>query len=139
MDEDRAKHSLAVAKKMVEIAKKYNMNEMDIKNCFVIGINHDIGYEFSLNKNEHNKIGGKVLKETGFKFWKEIYFHGEVDIEYESPYLKILNQADMQIDKFGNDVGYDKRLKDIKIRYGENSNTYNKCCKLVEKIRISKL
>ncbi len=139
MDEDRVKHSLAVAKKMVEIAKKYNMNEMDIKNCFVIGINHDIGYEFSLNKNEHNKIGGKVLKETGFKFWKEIYFHGEVDIEYESPYLKILNQADMQIDKFGNDVGYDKRLKDIKIRYGENSNTYNKCCKLVEKIRISKL
>ncbi len=139
MDEDRAKHSLAVAKKMVEIAKKYNMNEMDIKNCFIIGINHDIGYEFSLNKNEHNKIGGKVLKETGFKFWKEIYFHGEVDIEYESPYLKILNQADMQIDKFGNDVGYDKRLKDIKIRYGENSNTYSKCCKLVEKIRISKL
>ncbi len=139
MDEDRAKHSLAVAKKMVEIAKKYNMNETDIKNCFIIGINHDIGYEFSLNKNEHNKIGGKVLKETGFKFWKEIYFHGEVDIEYESPYLKILNQADMQIDKFGNDVGYDKRLKDIKIRYGENSNTYSKCCKLVEKIRISKL
>ena len=135
MDEDRAKHSLAVAKKMVEIAKQYNMNEMDIKNCFVIGINHDIGYEFSLNKSKHNRISGIILKETGFLFWKEIYFHGETDTEYESSYLKILNQADMQIDKFGNDVGYDKRLEDIKIRYGENPNTYNQCCKLVKKIR----
>lgn len=56
---------------MVEIAKKYNMNEMNIKNCFVIGISHDIGYEFSLNKSEHNRIDGKILKETGFQFiWK---------------------------------------------------------------------
>ncbi len=53
---------------MVEIAKKYNMNEMNIKNCFVIGISHDIGYEFSLNKSEHNGIDGKILKETGFQF-----------------------------------------------------------------------
>lgn len=37
---------------MVEIAKKYNMNEMNIKNCFVIGISRDIGYEFSLNKSD---------------------------------------------------------------------------------------
>lgn len=53
---------------MVEIVKKYNMNEMNIKNCFVIGISHDIGYEFSLNKSEHNRIDGKILKETGFQF-----------------------------------------------------------------------
>ena len=30
----------------------------------------------------------------------------------------------MQIDKYGNDVGYTKRLEDIKSRYGENSTTY---------------
>ena len=56
-------------------------------------------------------------------------------MEYESLYLKILNQADMQIDKYGNNVGYGRRLEDIKIRYGENSIVYNKCCKLVEKVR----
>ena len=135
MDEDRIKHSLAVARKMVEIAKKNNLNEEDIKNCFVIGFNHDIGYEFCIDKMEHNKIGGESLKASGFKYWKEIYYHGEIDVEYESLYLKILNQADMQIDKYGNNVGYGRRLEDIKIRYGENSIVYNKCCKLVEKVR----
>ena len=135
MDEDRIKHSLAVASKMVEIAKKNNLNEEVIKNCFVIGFNHDIGYEFCIDKMEHNKIGGEILKASGFKYWKEIYYHGEIDVEYESLYLKILNQADMQIDKYGNNVGYGRRLEDIKIRYGENSIVYNKCCKLVEKVR----
>ena len=75
------------------------------------------------------------VKASGFKYWKEIYYHGEIDVEYESLYLKILNQADMQIDKYGNNVGYGRRLEDIKIRYGENSIVYNKCCKLVEKVR----
>ena len=41
----------------------------------------------------------------------------------------------MQIDKYGNDVGYDKGLEDIKSRYGEDSEVYNKCCKIVDKIR----
>lgn len=40
----------------------------------------------------------------------------------------------MQIDAYGNDVGYDSRLNDIKNRYGE-SEIYNKCLYLVKKIR----
>ena len=44
MDNDRLKHSYAVAKRMMEIAKEYNLSEEDIKNCFLIGLNHDIGY-----------------------------------------------------------------------------------------------
>ena len=32
-------------------------------------------------------------------------------------------------------VGYDKRLEDIKNRYGKDSDIYNKCCKIVDKIR----
>ena len=40
----------------------------------------------------------------------------------------------MQIDKYGNDVGYDKRLEDIKSRYGQESNVYKKCRKLVDKL-----
>jgi len=103
MDEDRLKHQVAVARKMVEIAQ--------------------------------SKIGGEILKKSNFKYWKEVYYHGEVNIEYESAYLTILNQADMQIDKYGNDVGYEKRLEDIQNRYGTNSKTYKTCCKLVDKIR----
>ena len=135
MDEDRLKHSLSVARKMVEIAKSKNLNEEDIRNCFVIGYNHDIGYEFAENKFNHNVIGGEILKNSNFKYWKEIYYHGEIDIEYKSLYLDILNQADMQIDKYGNDVGYDKRLEDIKNRYGEDSEVYSKCYKLIDKLR----
>ena len=135
MDNDRLKHSLAVARKMVEIAKLNGLLENEIANCFVIGYSHDIGYEFAKDGINHNKIGGEILKQTGFKYWKEVYYHGIVDSEYESVYLNILNQADMQIDKYGNDVGYDKRLEDIKNRYGEKSEIYINCSKLVSKIR----
>lgn len=135
MDDDRIKHSLAVARKMVQIAIENNLSEESIKICFVIGLNHDIGYEFCNNTIEHNKVGGEILKNSGFKYWKEIYYHGEIDTEYESLYLKILNQADMQIDRYGNYVGYEKRLEDIKIRYGSSSSVYIKCSKLIEKIR----
>lgn len=135
MDEDRLKHSLAVARKMVEIAKEKNLTENDIYVCFLIGYNHDIGYEFTENGINHNIIGGKILKECGFKYFKEIYYHGEIDVPYKSKYLDILNMADMQIDKYGNDVGYDKRLEDIKKRYKEDSLVYKKCYKLVSKLK----
>lgn len=135
MDQDRLNHSLAVARKMVEIAKLNKLSDTEIKNCFAIGINHDIGYEFDRTGINHNKIGGEILKETGFKYWQEIYYHGLCDCEYKSKYLDILNQADMQIDKYGNDVGYDKRLEDIKARYKEESQVYINCSKLVKKIR----
>jgi predicted hydrolase (HD superfamily) len=135
MDEGRLKHSLAVARKMVKIAKENDMPDEEIKACFIIGYNHDIGYEFAINGTNHNKVGGNILKNNDFKYWKEIYYHGIVDSNYKSIYLDILNQADMQIDKYGNDVGYDKRLEDIKNRYGEKSEIYLNCTKLINKIR----
>ena len=135
MDLDRLKHSIAVARKMVEIAQKNNLTEDEIKICFIIGYNHDIGYEFTINGINHNIIGGEMLRNSNFKYWKEIYYHGELNNEYQSVYLDILNQADMQIDKYGNDVGYDKRLEDVMNRYGEDSETYKKCYKLVDNIR----
>ena len=57
MDEDRIKHSLAVARKMVKIAKKYNMSEQDVKNCFVIGI--ILGMNFQKIKVNIIKLAGK--------------------------------------------------------------------------------
>ena len=78
MDEDRLRHSIEVARKMVEIAKSKNFSNEDIQNCFIIGYNHDIGYEFTKNGINHNIIGG------------EIYYHDEINIEYNSLYLDIL-------------------------------------------------
>ena len=64
-----------------------------------------------------------------------MYYHGKINIEYDSLFLKILDQADMQIDKYGNDVGYEKRLLDIKNRYGEESDVYMECRELIRRIK----
>lgn len=75
IDNDRLKHSYAVAKKMIEIGKEYKLSNFEIQELFVLGLNHDIGYEFGNNSN-HNVIGGKLLKENDYKYWQEVYYHG---------------------------------------------------------------
>lgn len=133
-DKDRLNHSLAVANKMVEIGKNLNLEESDLQDLFILGYNHDIGYDFCSDKKEHNIAGGEILKNNGYKYWKEVYCHGNPISEYQSQFLKILNMADMQIDKYGNDVGYEKRLEDIKNRYGEDSIQYINANKVINSI-----
>ncbi len=134
MDEDRLKHSIAVGRKMVEIGKGYDLNANELQELFILGFNHDVGYEFDDGSN-HAHIGGEILKRNNYKYWKEVYYHGDINSDYKSLFLEILNKADMQIDKYGNDVGYDERLEDIKNRYGENSKTYCNAKDLIEKLR----
>ena len=113
MDNDRLKHSYAVANKMVELGKEKNLLDEQLQELFLLGYLHDIGYQFGTNEN-HNMIGGNLLRNSNYKYWKEVYYHGISNSEYKSLYLDILNTADMMIDKCGNDVGFDKRLEDIK-------------------------
>ena len=61
MDFDRLKHSLAVARKMVTIGKNKELSEEQLQELFILGYNHDIGYEFGTNE-DHNVIGGNILK-----------------------------------------------------------------------------
>jgi len=133
LDKDRLNHSLAVANKMVEIGKDLNLKENDLQDLFILGYNHDIGYDFCSHNKEHNIVGGEVLKNNGYKYWKEVYYHGNPNTEYNSLFLKILNMADMKIDKYGNDVGYEKRLEDIKSRYGEDSIHFINANKVIKK------
>lgn len=134
INNDRLNHSLAVARKMVEIGKKYNLNDSELQDLFVLGFNHDIGYELGTNEN-HSVIGGNILKQSNYKYWREVYFHGETNIQYHSLYLDILNMSDMQIDKYGNDVGFIKRLEDIENRYGKESKQYINAEKLIKKLK----
>ena len=134
MDLDRLNHSISVARKMVEIDKTYNLKDNELQELFILGFNHDIGYEFTNKGLNHNVIGGNMLRESGYKFWQEVYNHGNPNANYLSLYLKILNMADMQIDRYGNDVGYEKRLEDIKNRYGEDSKPYLYSKQIVEDI-----
>ena len=134
MDKDRLMHSYAVAKKMVEIGKKFNLSDDSLHELFVLGFNHDIGYEYAISGVDHNKIGGNILRKSGYKFWKEVYYHGEINVSYSSLYLDILNSADMSIDKYGHDVGHIKRLDDIKSRYKIDSKVYITCKSLVDEL-----
>ena len=53
--------------------------------------------------------------------------------------LKTKDIKDKLIEKYNsghiNDVGYDRRLEDIKERYGESSDIYKNCVTLIESIR----
>lgn len=135
IDSDRLKHSLAVARKMVDIGKTKGLTEKELQDLFILGYNHDIGYEFADNSLDHGIIGEEMLKDSNYKYWKEIYYHGNPNTDYKSLYLTILNQADMQVDKYGNDVGYEKRLEDIKSRYGEKSIEYINSRIIIEKFK----
>ena len=134
MDEYRLKHSLAVARKMIEIGKEYNLDDKELQDLFVLGFNHDIGYEYGNNLG-HEHIGGEILKRNNYKYWKEVYYHGDINAQYSSLYLEILNKADMQIDKYGNDVGYTKRLEDVSKRYGKDSRQYINAKNLIRTLK----
>ena len=131
MDFDRMKHSLAVARKMVEIGNKLELNKEQLHELFILGFNHDIGYEFVTNES-HNIIGGNMLKNSGYKYWQEVYYHGNPEAGYNSLYLDILNEADMKINKYGEDVGYEKILEDIRNRYGSDAVQYNDALKIID-------
>ena len=133
MDKDRVLHSLSVANKCVEIGKSKGLSEEELSDLFLLGYVHDIGYQY--DKNNHAEAGSIILKNNGFKYYKEVEYHGKVDSEYQSLYLDILNYADMNIDKYGNDVGFEKRLEDIKSRYGEESKVYINCVNLINELK----
>lgn len=136
MDLDRLKHSYSVAIKMQETGKKLNLSIDQINELFILGLNHDIGYHFTTDHKIHNQIGGEYLRKSNYKYWQEVYYHGIPSPEYTSLYLDILNLCDMQIDKYGNDVGFENRLLDIKNRYTEESNVYKRCYQMTKTLKI---
>lgn len=130
---DRANHSLEVAKQMYEKALEQTSDELYAKKMFHLGIVHDIGYQFSENTKEHPHVGGLFLKEEGYEFWEEVYEHGNPDVDSPTQELMLLNWADMHTDGKGNRVSFEERLKDIKNRYGVDSVEYIRARTVIEK------
>lgn len=125
IDDNRYKHIRGVAELMAEIAPEGKEKEM-----FLLGMLHDIGYLYQ--PKDHNFFGGNLLKEQGYKYWQEVYWHGVPDAEYASDELNLLNSADMQINACGERVSYNERLKDIGSRYGKDSAQYLLAQKMVK-------
>ncbi|MBQ9270932.1 MAG: HD domain-containing protein [Alphaproteobacteria bacterium] len=125
IDDNRYKHIRGVAELMAEIAPQDKEKEM-----FLLGMLHDIGYLYQ--PKDHNFFGGNLLKEQGYKYWQEVYWHGVPDAEYTSYELDLLNSADMQINGKGELVSYAERLEDIAARYGNDSSQYLLAKKMVD-------
>ena len=124
ISENRTKHILAVAREMQRRAEEAGWPQEKCREMFVLGYVHDIGYEFAEKQPDHAAIGGLLLKEQGYPYWREVFFHGKIDVAYTSEALQLLNTVDMCIDSAGNPVDIHTRLADIMERYGEDSVQY---------------
>jgi predicted hydrolase (HD superfamily) len=120
--DDRLHHILAVATKMRELAEtEHNIYPVDPDEAFTLGMLHDIGYQFVDEQKQHAHAGGEVLEKQGYKYSKEIYYHGVKQDEYDSSMLQLLNYADMTTGPAGQSLTLQERINDIADRYGKDS------------------
>lgn len=127
---------MAVANKMKKlVAENEQVYMIGPDEAFVLGILHDIGYEFSEKQQEHANKGGMILKEQGYRFWKEIFYHGTPQMEYDSAELWLLNFVDMITGPKGESMTISQRISDIADRYGKGSLQETEAIKLAEQIK----
>lgn len=119
---DRMKYSLGVANGMYRVVRanpeQYGVSSED---AFTLGFVHDIGYQFDEDGKYHALVGGLLLKNQGYKYWREVYYHGIAQPEWESPLLWLLNYVDMSIGPDGEPMSLEDRLDDVAARFGKGS------------------
>ena len=133
--ESRWQHILGVARKTKQLALKLKPeNTQYAEDMFILGIMHDLGYEFTESNNTHASTAGEILKRSGYQYWQEISLHGNETINNMSDELFILNSADMMTGPNGQDFTFDERLEEIASRFGNDSTVYKNCALIVQKL-----
>lgn len=139
ISENRWQHILGVARKAKILALKFKPdNTKYSEDMFILGVMHDLGYEFVESNTSHAAVGGEILKRSGYKYWQEVSLHGDETVENMSDELFILNCADMMTGPNGEDFTFEERLKEISSRFGESSVPYKKCVIEVQKLKADK-
>lgn len=139
ISESRWQHILGVARKAKILADKLKPNNVQYaEDMFLLGIMHDLGYEFMESNGNHAHIGGEILKRSNYKYWKEVALHGDETVKNMSDELFILNCADMSTGPNGENFTFDERLEEIASRFGKDTNAYKKCVIEVENLRSDK-
>lgn len=139
ISESRWRHILGVARKAKILADKLKPNNVQYaEDMFLLGIMHDLGYEFMESNASHAAIGGEILKRSGYQYWQEVTQHGDETVDDMTDELFILNCADMSTGPNGEDFTFDERLKEIAQRFGKDADAYKKCVVEVEKLRADK-
>lgn len=137
--QNRWQHILGVARKAKMLAEKLKTNDTQYaEDMFLLGIMHDLGYEFMESNASHAAVGGEILKRNNYRYWQEVALHGDETVENMSDELFILNCADMMTGPNGEDFTFDERLKEIAQRFGEDADAYKKCVIEVEKLKSDK-
>ncbi len=137
--ENRLKHMLGVARKAKEYAASLRPNDNQfMEDMFLLGLLHDMGYEFLENNSSHAMVGGKILKRNNYRYWQEVSLHGDATVENMSDELFVLNSADMTTGPNGEDFSFEERLAEIKARFGADSNALTKCTIEVKKLKADK-
>lgn len=123
INESKIAHMVGVAEWMRERAKDYGLNP-DV--MYAIGLLHDVGY--LQGREGHEQRGAEILSAIGID--EDIRFaiahHGENPYKVQNEYGKdvitpefvLMVEADLSVDAKGYRIGFDKRIKDLKERYG---------------------
>ena len=136
--QNRWQHILGVARKCKEYALTLKNDDKFAEDMFLLGMLHDMGYEFMENNASHASVGGEILKRNNYKYWQEVTLHGDEKIDDMSDELFILNCADMTTGPGGENFSFDERLEEIASRFGKEADAYKKCVIEVQKLRNDK-
>lgn len=137
--QNRWLHILGVARKCKELALKFKPDDSKFaEDMFLLGMLHDMGYEFNQSNASHATAGGEILERNNYRYWQEVALHGDVTVDDMTDELFILNCADMMTGPKGEDFTFDERLEEIASRFGKNADAYKKCVIEVEKLRTDK-
>ncbi len=123
---------IGVAEYMYKNYDKFNCKLLTKEECYMLGLNHDIGY--IEGKEEHEARGAMLFPDSTMSEF--IGFHGYSPKEYMQitgktkipEELLLLWSADLSVESSGEDagkeVGYEERLRNIADRLGEKANEY---------------
>ncbi len=125
---------LGVARYMYNKAKEVGCDEVAARQLFVVGLLHDVGYEWG-NSANHATVGAEVLSGMQFLHAADISKHGNPDA-FPMPFATaLLNEADLHTSPTGEPMDIGARLEDIKQRHGEGSPQYINVKVLIERMR----
>ena len=146
ISEDNLKHMLGVARKAYALCKDFGLDEDYARHMFVLGYNHDIGYEFSETPEDHFLQSLRLL-DNGVAYYREGKINRNFDgglarpaataVGYCSSVIGkdtgafisdldwvILTIADLTIDNKGIEISVTDRLVELKNQYGADSGIF---------------
>ena len=134
--QNRWQHILGVARKCREYAAKFRHDDSKFtEDMFLLGMLHDMGYEFNQSNASHATAGGEILKRNDYRYWQEVSLHGDETVENMSDELFILNCADMSTGPNEEEFTFNERLSEIASRFGKEADAYKKCVIAVKKLK----